>query len=135
MFSEYGIFNVPWPESAHGYGAFGVVPNDDLSASANMLIVYVDQGRTDDALALIGEAGSAVCQRALDILGLPACAGRPPDGTCVASEALSNDPASVADKIRQLCGQGAQSAGMVTPGKLVLAGAVFIGLVWLFKSR
>lgn len=111
------------------YG-YGQVPNDDLSSSADQLIVLVDQGQTAQAQALIAST-PGICQRAIDILGLPACAaGQTPDGTCVQSSALSQGAQADIAQIQSLCASGGQpvSTGLSTPAKLAIAGGVVIVL-------
>lgn len=109
---------------------FGAVANDDVSASADQLIVLVDQGRYDEAQAYVSMPG--VCQRALDILALPACAsGQTPDGTCFTAGALSNDPPTVSAKIRSLC--GSSGGGLSTPAKIALAGGALIAIALVVR--
>ena len=108
---------------------FGSVPNDNLSADADQLIVLGDQGRYDEAQQYVDKPG--VCQRALDVLALPACAsGQTPDGSCFTAGVLTNDPPTISAKIRSLCpGAG----GLSTPAKIALAGGAIIALALVVR--
>ena len=113
-----------------GYRGYGVVPNDDLSSSADQLIVAVDQGQTTQAQSLISST-PGICQRALDILNLPACAaGQTPDGTCVQASALTQGVSADISQLQSLCASGGQSVstGLSTPAKIAIAGGVIIAI-------
>lgn len=128
-------FRVPGP--FRGYGGFGAIPTDANTATAYALIQAVDAGQDPSSFlsAIDATTRGTVCQRAIDILNLPACtAGMDSSaGTCLDQTGLTNPTATLKSKISAACsaqGVSVTGAGMSTTTWLAIGGVAALG-AWL----
>lgn len=123
-----------------GFGGFGAIAMDATTATAYALIQAVDAGQDPSGFlgAIDQTTRAAVCQRAIDVLNLPACtAGMDASaGTCLDQTGLQNPTATLKSKISAACssqGVSVTGAGMSTTAWLAIGGAVALGAYLILK--
>lgn len=122
-----------------GANGFGAVPVDQNTAMAYALIQTVDAGQDPAVVLAAADAATrqTVCQRAVDILNLPACTAAQDgtDGTCLMS-GLTQTPSALKTKIAAACkaqGTSVTGAGMSTTTMLLIGAGVLAGGFLLYK--
>lgn len=128
------------------YGHFGAVPNDANTLAALAIIGAVDTGQSQVAAMTLQQMDAAtknaVCQRAQDMLALPACTtGSEAEGTCFNPAGYANTPSALKVSVGAACKSSGATAGtneiLGLPKNTfyLLAGAVVVGGVILFAMR
>lgn len=134
------IARFSYPSPFHGLGGFGAIPMDTTTAAAYALIQAVDAGQDPGAFLSATDATlrGSICQRAVDILNLPACAAGMDSslGTCLDQTGLQNPTSTLKSKIAAACsaqGTSVTGAGMSKTSWLLIGGAVALGAYLILK--
>ncbi len=128
------------PSPFRGYGGFGAIAMDATTATAYALIQAVDAGQDPASFlsAIDQTTRTSVCQRAIDVLNLPACtAGMDSSaGTCLDQTGLQNPTATLKSKISAACsaqGVSVTGAGLSTTTWLAIGGAGLVAAYLILK--